>query len=142
MGGVVTEQKVISRTQYLDLIYSQTDTFYDLIPNAPLPSTTTTSTTPSTSHVVDGVIGTFHTNAQSTHAPHANTKYNYSNVQHAPTPTPSTDKTFEANLVQSTPAGKNKSKKGKGKNKEDKNNNPQYDKPKMQPVDDNDKRKP
>jgi hypothetical protein len=45
------------------------------------------------------------------------------------------------NSVQSTPAGKNKSKKGKGKNKEDKNN-PQSEKTKTQPVDDKDKRKP
>jgi hypothetical protein len=45
------------------------------------------------------------------------------------------------NSVQSTPAGKNKSKKGKGKNKEDKNN-PQSEKAKTQPVDDKDKRKP
>jgi hypothetical protein len=32
--------------------------------------------------------------------------------------------------------------KGKGKNKEDKNNNQQYEKPKTQPADDKDKRKP
>jgi hypothetical protein len=125
MGGVVTEEQVISRAQYLDLVYSQMGTLYDLIPDAPRPSTTPTSTTPTTSHVVDGVIGTFHADAQSMHAPHTNPKSNASNVQHALTPTPSTEKTSEVNSVQSTPAGKNKSKKGKGKNKEDKNNNPQ-----------------
>jgi hypothetical protein len=57
-------------------------------------------------------------------------------------PTPPTDKTSEVNVIQSTPTGKNKSKKGKGRNKEDKNNNPQSDKTKTQPVDDKDKRKP
>jgi hypothetical protein len=41
----------------------------------------------------------------------------------------------------STPAGKNKSKKGKGKNKEDKNT-PQVERTKTPPVDDRDKRKP
>jgi hypothetical protein len=46
------------------------------------------------------------------------------------------------NVVQPTPTGKNKSKKGKGRNKEDKNNNPQSDKTKSQPADDKDKHKP
>jgi hypothetical protein len=64
-----------------------------------------------------------------------------SNVQNSLSPTPPTDKTSEVNSVQSTPAGKNKSKKGKCKNKEDKNNM-QYQKTKTQPIDDKDKRKP
>ena len=38
MGGVVTEEKEISRAQYLDLVYSQSGTLYDLIPNAPQPT--------------------------------------------------------------------------------------------------------
>jgi hypothetical protein len=124
MGGVVTEEKVISRAQYLDIIYSQTGTLYDLIPDAPRPSTNPTPTPPTTSHAADGVIGTFHVEAQSTHASHTNPKYNSSNVHNNPTPTPSSGKTYEVNSVQSTPTGKNQNKKkGKGKNKEDKNNN-------------------
>jgi hypothetical protein len=79
------------------------------------------------------VIGTFHAQPQSTQASPTNPK--------SLNPTPSTDKTSEVNSVQSTPVGKNKSKKGKGKNKEDKNN-PQSDKAKTQPVYDKDKRKP
>jgi hypothetical protein len=51
---------VISRAQYLDLVYSQMSTLYDLIPDAPRPSTNPTPTPPVASHVVDGVIGTFH----------------------------------------------------------------------------------
>jgi hypothetical protein len=47
MDGVVTEEKVISRAQYLDLFYSQTGTLYDLILNAPHPSTNTTPNTSS-----------------------------------------------------------------------------------------------
>jgi hypothetical protein len=91
--------------------------------------------------VADGVIGTFHAQPQSMQASPTNPKSNASNVQNDLTHTPSTDKTFEVNSVQSTPAGKNKSKKGKGKNKEDKNN-PQFEKSKTQPADDKDKRKP
>jgi hypothetical protein len=75
-------------------------------------------------------------------ASHTNPKSHASNVQTAPTPTPPTGKTSEVNVVQSTPTGKNKSKKGKGRNKEDKNNNPQSDKTKSQPADDKDKHKP
>jgi hypothetical protein len=94
MGGVVTEEQAISRAQYLDLVYSQTGTLYDLLPDAPRPSTTTTSTTPAASHAADGVIGTFHAQPQSTQASHTNPKSTASNVQSALTPTPSTDKNF------------------------------------------------
>jgi hypothetical protein len=128
MGGVVTEEQVITHAQYLDLFYSQTSTLYDLLLDAPLPSTTATSKTTRSSHAVDCVIGTFHANAKSMSATHTNPKSPASNVQSALTPTPSTDKTFEVNSFQSTPTGKNKSKKGKGKIKEDRNNNPQPDK--------------
>jgi hypothetical protein len=106
MGGVVTEEQAISRAQYLDLVYSQMGTLYDLLPDAPRPSTTATSTTPTTSHVADGVIGTFHAQPKSMQASHTNPKSTASNVQSAPTPTPSTDKTSEVNSVQSTPAEK------------------------------------
>jgi hypothetical protein len=141
MGGVVTEEQAISRAQYLDLVYSQMGTLYDLLPDAPRPSTSATSTTPAASHAADGVIGTFHAQPHSVQASSNNPKSVASNVQNALSPTPPTGKTSEVNSVQSTPAGKNKSKKGKGKNKEDKNN-PQSEKTKTQPVDDKDKRKP
>ena len=35
MSGAVTEEDVIRHAQHLDLIYSQSDTLYDIIPNAP-----------------------------------------------------------------------------------------------------------
>jgi hypothetical protein len=38
MGGVVTEEQTISHAQYLDLVYSQASTLYDLILDAPRPS--------------------------------------------------------------------------------------------------------
>jgi hypothetical protein len=60
MGGVVTKEQAINCAQYLDLVYSQMGTLYDLLPDAPRPSTSTTSTTPAASHAADGVIGTFH----------------------------------------------------------------------------------
>jgi hypothetical protein len=118
MGGVVMEEQAISRAQYLNLIYSQMSTLYDLLPNLPRPSTSATSTTPVASHATDGVIGTFQAQP---HSASTNPKPASSNVQITPSPAPPTDKTSEVNAVQSTLAGKNKSKKGRGKNKEDKN---------------------
>jgi hypothetical protein len=139
MGGVVTEEQAISHAQYLDLVYSQTGTLYDLLPDAPRPSTSATSTTPTTSHVARSVIGTFHAQP---HSPSStNPKPASSNVQNASSPAPPTGKTSEVNAVQSTPAGKNKSKKGTGKNKEDKNTT-QAERTKNSPVDDIDKHKP
>jgi hypothetical protein len=42
MGGVVMEEQAISRAQYLDLIYSQTGTLYDLLPELRRPNASST----------------------------------------------------------------------------------------------------
>jgi hypothetical protein len=141
MGGFFTEEQAISRTQYLDLLYSQMGTLYDLLHDAPIPSTIATSTTPIASHATDSVIGIFHAQTQNVQASPTNPKSKASNVQNALSPTPPAEKTSEVNSVQSTPTGKNKFKKWKGKNKEDKNRT-QSKKAKTQPTDDKDKRKP
>jgi hypothetical protein len=140
MGGVVTEEQAISRAQYLDLVYSQTGTLYDLLPDLPRPGTSSTSTAPVASHAADGVIGATqaHSHSVSTTTPKSNT----SNVQNAPSPAPPAGKTSEVNAVQTTPTGKNtKNRKGRGKTKEGKNAN-QNEQTKTPPVDDRDKRKP
>jgi hypothetical protein len=116
-------------------------TLYDLLLDVPHPSTSATSTTPVASHAADGVIGTFHAQPHFIQTYSNNPKPIPSNVQNASSPTPPTSKTFEVNVVQSTPSGKNKSRKGKGKNKEDKNNS-QAERTKTPPVEDRDKRKP
>jgi hypothetical protein len=85
------------------------------------------------------VIGT--SQAQSHSVSSTNPKYASSNVQNSPSPATPIDKTSEVNAVQSTPAGKNKSKRGRGKNKEGKNNS-QAEQTKTTPVDERDKRKP
>jgi hypothetical protein len=97
MGGVITEEKVISHAQYLDLVYSQISTLYDLIPDAPHLSTNPTPTPPVASHVVDGVIGTFHAETQSKKASHSNPKYTTANVQNVTPLTPSPSKTSKVN---------------------------------------------
>ena len=55
MGGVVTEEQAISSAQYLDLVYSQSRTLYDLIPQAPHPNIDPAK--PPTKVPVDGIIG-------------------------------------------------------------------------------------
>jgi hypothetical protein len=143
MGSVVTEEQAISRAQYLDLVYSQTSTLYELIPDAPCPSMNPTSTPPVASHTIDGVIGTFHVETQSKQSSHTNPKFTNYTVHNNPAPTPSPGKTYDSNSVQCTPIGKNQNKrKAKGQNKEDKNNNPQSKKTKNHLVDDKDKCKP
>jgi hypothetical protein len=139
MGDVVTEEQAISHAQYLDLVYSQTGNLYDLLPDLPRPGTSTSYAPPVVSHAFDGVIGSTHSHSHyfSTTTP----KSTSSNVQSAPSPAPPPGKTSEVNAVQSTPAGKTKSRKGRGKNKEGKNNNPN-EQTKSPPVNDQDKCKP
>ena len=55
MGGEVTKEQAISRTQHLDLFYSQFVTLYDLIPNAPRPTNDPSRLAPQL--LVDGTIG-------------------------------------------------------------------------------------
>jgi hypothetical protein len=94
MGDVVTEEQSISPAQYLDLVYSQMSTLYDLIPDAPRPYTNPTPTPPVASHAIDGVILTFNTKTQYKQASNSNPKSTSVNVQNTPPPTPSPGKTF------------------------------------------------
>ena len=55
MLGVVTEEDVIRHAQHLDLIYSQSCTLYDIIPQAPQPSNDKPQTAPGPH--ADGMIG-------------------------------------------------------------------------------------
>ena len=58
MGGVVTKQQAISHAQYLDLVYSQSCTLYDLIPHASWP--TTDPLRHATEPTIDGILGSVH----------------------------------------------------------------------------------
>jgi hypothetical protein len=125
MGGVVTEEEAIARAQYLDLVYSQFGTLYELIPNATRPSNDPSK--PSNSSHADGVIGSVKTQSKtqstgtiqrptSTAAPSSTT----------PSSTPPTQtQVSDVNVVQSTssqqPGGK---KKARNKTKKNNNNEP------------------
>jgi hypothetical protein len=59
MDGMVTEEQAIARAQYLDLVYSQSSTLYDLFPNAAQANIDPSK--PSSSSHADGVIGSVKT---------------------------------------------------------------------------------
>jgi hypothetical protein len=63
MGGVVTEEEAIAHAQYLDLVYSQYGTLYELIPNTP--RTSTNPSKPSSTTHSDGVISSVKTQSGS-----------------------------------------------------------------------------
>ena len=103
MGGAVTKEQAISRAQYLYLVYSQFGTLYDLIPQAPHPSTEPAK--PSAEVPVDGIVGSIQ--SPSTAKPAKQTQ----------TTTPSTPKvSAEVNSIQTIQTSGNK-KKGKNWNK-------------------------
>jgi hypothetical protein len=86
----------ISCDQYLDLVYSQSDTLYDMVPHAPLPSNDLTRPAPKT---------------------HADRVASYDTKT-----TPSLMKTSEVNAVQSTSSQQPRDKKkNKGKSKNSSN---------------------
>src|SRR3984885_2311130 len=58
-AGVVTEEKVISQAHYLDLVYTQSGTLHEKIPN--LPNSNKIAAPPSGSHAADGMIGSVNT---------------------------------------------------------------------------------
>ena len=73
MGGVVTKEKAISCAQYLDLVYSQTKTLYELIHQAPHPSMDPAK--PPIETPVDGVVSSIQTpsTTKPSKQPHAST---------------------------------------------------------------------
>ena len=115
MGGVVIEEQAISRDQYLDLVYSQSGTLYDLIPHAPLP--TTNPSRPTTEPPADDILGSVQT--QTMVKPTKNQTQPITLVSHPAPPSktaPSPVTSVEVNAIQSTEdsGGKNK---GKNKSK-------------------------
>lgn len=115
MGACVTEEQAIARAQYLDLIYSQSDMLYDILPDAPWFRTSKALPTPT----VDGVIGSVSQNSKK----YSNGKQKSNSSNNAPAnPAPSdSGKIAEVNAVQANPTEKNSKgkKKGKGKSKSD-----------------------
>ena len=104
MGGMVTEEETIARAQYLDLVYSQSGTLYDLLPNVARANADPSKS--SSSHAND-VIGSI------------KNQYTFQSTTLSFT-SPQTQ-IYEVNVVQSAPSQQSRGKK-KTKNKS-KNNN-------------------
>ena len=110
MGGVVTEEQDVSRAQYLDLVYSQFGTLYDLIPQAPFPSTDPAN--PPVEVPANGIVGSIQSPSAVKPAKQTQTA----------SPTASTPKvSAEVNSIQSTQTSGNNKNKGKSKNKKPRN---------------------
>ena len=60
MGACVTEEQAIARAQYLDLVYSQSGTLYDILPDVRRFRTSKAPPTPA----MDGVIGSVSQNSK------------------------------------------------------------------------------
>lgn len=121
-GGVVTEEQVIARAQYLDLIYTQSGTLYDNILNAPRPTFTVPPPPLSKDfHAGDGVIGSSSTKMEG--RPSGQTLSISNQTTNAP------DNTLDSKINDvSSEKGKNEKKLGskkKEKNKKKQNNSPQ-----------------
>ena len=119
MGGAVTEEQAISRAQYLDLVYSQSGTLYDIIPNAPR-----STNNPSRPHALefhaDGTIGSMKSQPQAStsskkNAPASSPPVTAADGNAKQNPTP--EKTSEVNVVQSSQQSGGKKKANKNKNK-------------------------
>ena len=91
MGGAITEEKSISHAQYLDLVYSQSRTLYDLIPQAPRPSTDPAKTP--AKPPVNGIVGSIQ--------PPSIVKYSKNTSTSITTPSTPTV-SAEVNAIQST----------------------------------------
>lgn len=138
MGGCVTKDQAISHAQYLDLVYSKYGTLYEMLPNAPRPSSYLTTSKSLDTPPVDGVIGYV---SQTSTKSSSKQKSVLHTCSHNPSKNSSSSgKTSEVHAIQSTAIDKayKGKRKGKGKAKADA---PKYDPPKSS-VDGSSKRKP
>ena len=120
-GGVFTEEQVISRAQYLDLIYTHSGMLYDKIPNAPRPNFAITPPPSSKdSHFGDGVIGSSSTKIAG--RPSGQTLAISNQTSSLSDNTPASEinvVSFDKGKNENLPGGKKK-----GKNKKEQNNSP------------------
>ena len=99
MGDAITKEKAISRSKYLALVHSKSGTLYDLIPQAPHPSTDPAK--PPAEVPVDGIVGSIQSPSVAKPAKQTQTA----------TATLLTPKVFtEVNTIQSTQTSGNKKK--------------------------------
>jgi hypothetical protein len=99
MGGVVTEEEDIVCAEYMDLVYSQFATLYELIPNTP--GTSTDPSKPSSIAHLDGVIDSIKTQSSSRSTDTTNHSIATSTTKQTPLSSNSTQtQVSEVNAVQ------------------------------------------
>ena len=129
MGGTVTEEKDLSHTQYLDLVYSHSGTLYDLIPHAPRPIIDPSR--PATEPPTDGILGLVQTQMTDKYSKKQNQTSSSTNPPTKTSPSPVAF--VDVNAIQSTKylsgkkKGKNKSKKPDNQQEGNKTPNPDTD---------------
>ena len=117
-AGVVTEEQAISQAQYLDLVYMQSGTLHEKIPDLPKQNQITVA--PSGSLAADGMIGTVNTKSKKKSSKNSSPIIT---LPDSPTGDSSAEISADIHVVESSIA-KSKSdgkKKGKKKNETDKN---------------------
>jgi len=115
MGGCVTKEQAITHTKHLDLVYSQAGTLYDMLPDAPIPSSDLATSKSLDTPPVDGVIFL----VTQTPAKSSSKQKSFSNTSSNDSShnLPSLGKTSEVHAVQSTTKEKSYKDKNKGKGK-------------------------
>ena len=116
MGGVTKEEEVISRAQYLNLVYSQSGVLYDIIKYAP--HTSLYPSLPTSSGHVDGVIGKLETQSKTQMNKSSQKNSKNKTVNQAQPSSPST--TSYVNVVQSSKSDKKQCNESKQKEKSQK----------------------
>lgn len=134
-AGVVTEEKVIAEAQYLDLVYTQSGTLHEKIPD--LPKSNQIDAAPSGSHAADGMIGMVNTKSKKKSS---NNSSPIITLPDSPTGESSPEITTDIHAIDSSTTKSRKGGKKKGKKKDKKDKAPKEKKEKSESNDE--KRKP
>jgi len=107
MGGFVTEEQAIVHAQYLDLIYPQSSTLYDLLPNALRLYTDPTSSKPPETLPVNGIIQLVTKTSSKSSSSSTKQKFVSTTASNSPSnPSQNLGKTSEVIIIKSTMAEK------------------------------------
>lgn len=115
MDGCVNEERAITRAQYLDLVYSQSGTLYEMLLDAPRPSSDLTASPTTDTPPVDDVIGSMSQTLAKASLKQKSVSNTGSNNPSKNSSNPC--KTSEVHVVYSTAIDKSSKGKNKGKGK-------------------------
>ena len=122
-GGVVTEEQVIAQAQYLDLVYTQSGTLHEKIPDLPKHGQITVA--PSGSHAADGMISSVNTKSKNKSSKNS---YPIITLPDSLTGDSSTEIFADIHVVESSTTKSKSGSKRKGKKKNKQNSKDKTDK--------------